>query len=134
MELDEIYRRYGYYRNLVINKQFEGLDAQTRMSAFMDRLFAHPPESINDTGVIRISDYRNAKTTYIDAGRTEDIELPREDVIEFELQDGSTIIVRPSGTEPKMKLYVSTHDSDVEALEKRSFTLMRAARRLVAGE
>jgi phosphoglucomutase len=112
--LNELYEKYGYYRNDLMEFTFEGEAGMEKMNDIMDSLRKDPPAHIIDRKVVEIADYHlsqrrilgNSKTCDLAAG-TKPIRLPKSDVLEYVLEDGSSIIVRPSGTEPKLKIYLS---------------------------
>jgi phosphoglucomutase len=106
-----LYDKYGYYKNDLLDFGFEGAAGMERMGAVMNRLRSKPPVSAAGRAVREIADYMGQSRTFYDAsGKTagqEPISLPKSDVLEYVLEDGSSFIVRPSGTEPKLKLYIS---------------------------
>jgi phosphomannomutase len=107
--LHEVYQNYGIYRerqqSINFNPGKAGMDA---MSAFMKKLRQHIPQSLGGQPVIYSEDYLTVKRTYNASNQTEPLNLPISDVLLFRLKDQSKVIVRPSGTEPKIKIYVST--------------------------
>ena len=96
----------------------------------MSGLRAKPPKEIGGLAVVAIRDY--LKGTRESNGKTEPTGLPESDVLYFELEGGNWVCVRPSGTEPKIKLYVNANDRDRETAEKLSATLCEASRQLLA--
>lgn len=112
--LRELYERYGYYKNDLMEFTFEGAVGMEKMNSILSGLRAEAPTRIIDRNVVEIADYmRSQRKIFSDAGSgdytavTESIPLPKSDVLEYVLEDGSSIIVRPSGTEPKLKIYLS---------------------------
>ena len=75
-----------------------------KMAQIMDTLRQNPPKTIGDFIVTAVSDYKTSKITFTD-GKEEKIELPKSNVLAFALENGNKVIVRPSGTEPKIKFY-----------------------------
>ena len=112
--LNELYERYGYYKNDLMEFTFEGAAGMEKMKEIMKGLRADPPAALIGRKVVEIADYRlsqrrilgNSKTCDLAVG-TKPIRLPKSDVLEYVLEDGSSIVVRPSGTEPKLKIYLS---------------------------
>lgn len=113
--LDDLYREYGLHRSLQHSLVHSGPDGATRISAIMDRLRSDPPTAIGGVDVIRHLDWAAG----IDG-------LPSSNVLGYELDDGGRILVRPSGTEPKIKFYLETmikvdpHDTDLDPLRERA--------------
>ncbi len=112
--LRELYEKYGYYKNDLMEFTFEGAAGMEKMNSILSRLRAEAPSRIIDRDVVEIADYmQSQRRIFGDAGNgdyttvTKSIQLPKSDVLEYVLEDGSSIIVRPSGTEPKLKIYLS---------------------------
>ena len=103
--LEAIYSRYGVYVNHVSSFDFDGADGMRRMDAIMENLRTQPPAIIADFGVDAVTDYQTS--TKIEKGAASPIALPKSNVLEYGLDNGCTVIVRPSGTEPKIKVYYS---------------------------
>lgn len=102
--LNDLYAQFGYYREALVSKVFEGKDGQEKMKAILDNLRKEIPSEIAGLTVVRVEDYLSSITTFVD-GTTEAITLPKENVLKFVLEDDSWIAIRPSGTEPKCKYY-----------------------------
>ena len=102
--MNELYETYGYYQNATLNFGFEGEDGMKTMAAIMEKLRQQPPVEIAGTKVIGRSDYE-ASQSYGDKEGA--IDLPKSNVLEYRLENGCKLIVRPSGTEPKIKIYLS---------------------------
>ena len=101
--LDSIYCTFGCFYNHVTSTAFAGADGMKQMAALMDRLFADPPTALGPYPVRSCSDYRaGIRTT---GERREPIGLPASDVLSLTLENGATVVIRPSGTEPKLKVY-----------------------------
>ena len=106
--LEEIYREFGYFEELTISRHFKGQDGARVMADLMDSLRRDPPKSFAGKKVVRIHDYLEHTTTDPETGNTiAPIELPKSNVLQFELGDGGKVSARPSGTEPKIKFYIS---------------------------
>lgn len=104
--MQSIYNKYGMYLNTLLNFSFEGAAGMQKMADMMTQLRAHPPASIAGDPVREISDYQQRKTQNIETGEETEIELPQSNVLAYKLTGGS-VIVRPSGTEPKIKVYIT---------------------------
>ncbi len=116
--LDSLYKEFGYYRDKVISISFDGLNGITEMNGIMDSLFACPPNKVAGYTVKFVSDYRSGIRS--SDGKSENIELPSSDVLELGLEKGIRLIIRPSGTEPKMKVYITVRAES----EKAAITLL----------
>lgn len=116
--LDELAKKYGVYLNTLLNFTFEGADGMERMKQIMSDLRKTVPAKIAGKDVVSVSDYNSSETRNTATGEVTPINLPKSNVVEFILSDGSGVIVRPSGTEPKIKLYItSVSDSKAAAAE-----------------
>ncbi len=106
--LNEIYREYGYFQEILVSKAFKGMAGKEAMDGLMSRLRENKPEEIGGIQVTEVKDYRESTTTDMQSGTSSrDIELPSSNVLQFILKDGSIVTARPSGTEPKIKFYAS---------------------------
>ena len=128
--VQEIFAEYGYYIEKVVSTTLPGKDGLARMKEIMSGLRAKPPKEIGGLAVAAIRDY--LKGIRESNGKTEPTGLPESDVLYFELEGGNWVCVRPSGTEPKIKLYVNANDRDRETAEKLNATLCEASRQLLA--
>lgn len=104
--LNALYEKHGYYRESVGNFQFEGASGMKIMAEMMEKLRDNPPSEVAGRKVSITKDYKLSKSVAAD-GTATPIDLPKSNVLEYILDDGCTAIVRPSGTEPKIKLYLS---------------------------
>jgi phosphoglucomutase len=108
--MEALYKQYGFYENELLNFGFEGEDGMIRMSGIMDALRKNPPAEIAGAKVAGWSDYQASSRR--DGEKTSEISLPKSNVLEFRLANGGKVIVRPSGTEPKIKVYLSAKGAD----------------------
>ncbi len=109
--LGEIYLEYGYYEEKGLNKYFEGAGGMEIMKGIMSAYRKNPPTSFGCVPVVQVSDIKTGLSwkTAASSGeaiRPEKIDLPASDVIKWKLADGTVVVVRPSGTEPKIKYYI----------------------------
>ncbi len=116
--LEELYRDYGRYLNAVDSFEFPGLSGMDKMASIMEKLRTEPPKEFAGKAVVRVKDYE----------KTEETGLPRANVLIYELSDGATVIVRPSGTEPKIKAYYTTLGKDLEEAKKEKEALAAAVK------
>ena len=104
-QMENIYKKYGYYIEYVESVVMEGMNGSAKISGIMDNLRADTPKVVAGKKVTAVRDYKTSVRTDIASGNTEKILLPKSDVVYLELEDGNNFVVRPSGTEPKIKLY-----------------------------
>lgn len=112
--MDSIYDEFGYYFNTVSSYTFEGASGMEKMAAIMDGLRTDAPESFGGMEVTVVDDYKTSVSTNLTDSSTKTIELPKSNVLAYTLTDGNKIIVRPSGTEPKIKAYITAIGKDRE--------------------
>ena len=124
--MNSLYDKFGYYCNEVKSYTFEGAQGMEKMAQIMDTLRQNPPKTIGDFIVTAVSDYKTSKITFTD-GKEEKIELPKSNVLAFALENGNKVIVRPSGTEPKIKAYLTAIGNDKESASKIAKTLVSAS-------
>jgi len=113
----DIYVQYGLYKEKLINIVRKGKEGAVEIKAMMTDYRNNPPEKINNNRVIRISDYEKQISIDLINGTKTKIDLIKSDVLQFFLEDGSKISVRPSGTEPKIKFYFSVN-TKLESADK----------------
>ena len=101
--IDELFNEYGYYSNEVVSIVLEGLDGQERISRIMTQVRNNPIKEVCDYKVKNIIDYQN-----------DDTGLPKSNVLKYYLEDDSWFAIRPSGTEPKIKIYINAIGKDMD--------------------
>ena len=106
--LEEIENELGYFTNKQSSYTFEGQQGMAIMADIMKKLSQNPPKEIGGYAVTDVLDYKKSEALNIASGVKKTINLPSSDVLEFRLSNGCSFIVRPSGTEPKIKIYLST--------------------------
>lgn len=106
--LEEIYAQYGRFLNQVDSFEFAGLSGMDKMAGIMNTLRTNPPVEFAGRKVVSVTDYN----------KPEETGLPKANVLIFGLEDGSTVVVRPSGTEPKIKTYFTTLGKDLAEAQK----------------
>ena len=112
--LTEIYETYGYYREKVKSYTLEGKEGIEAIRRAMAKLREHPLTAIAGAAVTRTEDFE----------KPEETGLPRSNVLRMTLDDDAWVTVRPSGTEPKLKLYIGAHAATDEAVQRRLDELM----------
>ena len=120
--LDEIYAEYGRYLNKVDSFEFPGLSGMDKMAGIMKSLRETPPADFAGIPVKTVTDYSDPEKTG----------LPKANVLIYSLEDGSTVIVRPSGTEPKIKTYFTTKGKDLEEAQAKKDLLADACRPILS--
>jgi phosphoglucomutase len=108
-KLIDLYVQFGYYKEHLISITKKGMNGQKEIAEMMESYRENPPKTINGSPVVHLLDYELRKGTNLLTGEEWEIELPRSNVLQFILADGSKISARPSGTEPKIKFYFSVH-------------------------
>lgn len=116
--LNGLYEKYGFFQEILISKTFKGQAGLETMKKFMAELRSSPPKSVGPLALAQLLDYQNGTTRQADGSTKKDIHLPSSDVVQFVLEDGSTVTVRPSGTEPKIKFYASCRAEKGLALDE----------------
>ncbi|MGN0534334.1 MAG: phospho-sugar mutase [Eubacterium sp.] len=129
--MDEIYDEFGYYCNKVSSYTFEGAAGMEKMSQIMEGLRSNPPVSFAGMAVTKADDYKTSVSTDIINGTESVIELPKSNVLAYTLTDGNKIIVRPSGTEPKIKAYITAVGSGKAEAEKIAEELLGEADKIM---
>ena len=104
----ETYLAFGLYHETLVSMTKEGKKGQEEIQSMMTKLRFHPPQFLDGTRVTDIDDYLSGENTTAD-GKSSPLDLPKANVLRIHLEDGSRVAIRPSGTEPKVKLYFSTN-------------------------
>lgn len=110
--IDGLYEEFGYYLNQTYSFEFDGAAGMQKMSDIMTAVRDNTPKSIAGYDVVKVSDYFLRKETDVATGSVTDIDLPKSNVIALHLADDNAVIIRPSGTEPKIKLYITSVGKD----------------------
>ncbi len=110
--LEALYEKYGYYAEKTFNLVMPGLDGLKDMANLMKSLRENPPAEISGVKVAARKDYQDGSVTDTATGAQSCMELSGSNVLRFEMADGTSVIVRPSGTEPKIKVYILTQGKD----------------------
>lgn len=120
--LEAIYAKYGRYLNKVDSFEFPGLSGMDKMTGIMDSLRKNPPTEIGGYKVTKVTDYK----------KPEETGLPAANVLIYALEGGATVVVRPSGTEPKIKTYFTTLGKDLAEAEAQKAVLAEALKPIFA--
>ena len=108
-KLIDLYVQYGFYKEHLISITKKGMNGQKEIAAMMESYRSNPPRKINGSPVVQLLDYEMRKGRNLQTGEEWEIKLPKSNVLQFILADGSKISARPSGTEPKIKFYFSVN-------------------------
>ncbi len=104
-----MYVEFGFYKEHLVNLVRKGQQGEQEIKSMMTKFRTQPPKSINGSAVVRILDYKQLKESNLQTGTETALNFPASDVLQFYLEDGSKVSVRPSGTEPKIKFYISVN-------------------------
>ena len=115
---EDMYKQYGNYLHSQKSFQCEGASGMERMKEIMSDLRTNPPKAIGGLKVVDIADYLSSEETNLETGTKTVLTLPKSDVIAFKLEKGASVIIRPSGTEPKIKAYYTTIGETREDAQK----------------
>ena len=116
--MQDIYKKYGMYLNTLLNFAFAGAEGMDKMKNIMSSLRENPPKEIAGLEVTKVSDYLTGVSTDTKSGVQDKITLPKSNVLAFSLPGGNSAIIRPSGTEPKIKVYVTAVGKDREDAQR----------------
>ena len=129
--IENLYKKYGYFEDGIKSLTLKGIDGLNNIKKIMSSLRENPIKEIKNKRVINISDYKESISKNIQTGKTEHITLPKSDVLYFEMEDKSWFCVRPSGTEPKIKVYFGVEDSKRELAIKKLNNLMDSVMQII---
>lgn len=119
----EMYERYGYYRDEVIAITHKGIEGLEKIQAIMDGLRKNPPMKFGEYEVIAFRDYEKDRIQHLRSGEEERTGLPKSNVLYFELTKDAWICIRPSGTEPKIKIYFGVVGASMEDAKEKAAEL-----------
>ena len=127
--LDDMFKEFGYFENKTVTFSFEGASGLEKMASLMEQLRATPPKTVADADIVEISDYKLSVTK--NAQGETPILLPKSNVLAYKLSDGCSFVVRPSGTEPKLKIYMFVKAETSEKAKRRVSELHSSLEQLV---
>ena len=128
--MQQLYKTYGYYAEAVAEIYMEGLDGIEKRRRVMSSLRSEPPKDIGGYAVKSVSDYLSGMTLHLESGKEQIIEQPKADVLYYTLENDDKVIIRPSGTEPKIKIYALAHADDESALGDKIKIYKESAKKL----
>lgn len=129
--LDALYEKYGYYAESTLDVYMEGYDGAERMKRAMEKIKSTPPKFIGGASVVSIGDYGKGEFVNIESGDITPTGQPSANVLYYVLENGDKIIIRPSGTEPKIKIYILAHDNNKEKLSEKTEQYSFDARKML---
>ncbi len=118
-QMQNIYKKYGYYREGIHTETLKGLDGAEKIHKIMERIRKNPPTEFAGLKVKEFRDYKEDKTLDIESGKTSKTGLPTSNVLYFDMENDSWCCVRPSGTEPKIKFYMGVKGTDLYDSQRR---------------
>ena len=113
--LDSLYKKYGYFYSCQRSITCEGQDGMEKMANAMKTLRQNPPKEIAGFKTLNVLDYSTSVNTELATGKTSEIKLPKSNVLSYQLENGAGAIVRPSGTEPKIKIYIFSAGDNLDS-------------------
>ncbi|MBO5929501.1 MAG: phospho-sugar mutase [Clostridia bacterium] len=129
--LNALYEEHGVYRHRLVNVQFEGAEGMAAMEKLMAKLRKKPPVELAGLKVLAVADYLSSERTGADGCQV--IDLPKSNVLTFELENHAEVIVRPSGTEPKVKGYVTATGNTIAEADAVIAELLAVTEKLIKG-
>jgi len=128
-KLLELYVEFGYYQEDLKSITKKGMNGQQEIAEMMEKFRKEPPKELAGSAVVELLDYQSGEARNLQSGQTSQINLPKSNVLQFILADGSKISARPSGTEPKIKFYFSVN-TKLESADKFSEAQQRAKEKI----
>ncbi|RAW01275.1 phospho-sugar mutase [Pseudochryseolinea flava] len=107
--LIDMYVEYGFFKEGLLNVTKKGQQGEMEIKAMMEKFRTNPPAQINGSKVVQLLDYKSLIQKDLTTGKESKLDFPNSDVLQFYLEDGTKVSVRPSGTEPKIKFYISVN-------------------------
>ncbi len=131
--MEQLYQEHGFYRNALVNVAFEGEQGMLDMERLMSGLRSNPPKEIAGLRVLTCADYGERVRTDLATGEREPLTLPRSNVLSYTLEGGAGLIIRPSGTEPKVKAYITAIGESIAAAAELEAILCLEAEAIMKG-
>lgn len=129
--LHDLFEKYGFYKEALVSIQMEGKDGQEKIAEMITALRNNPPSEVAGVAINVAEDYKLSTRVNKVAGTTETINLPKSNVLKFILADDSWFVIRPSGTEPKVKIYASVVGTSAEDAEAKSAAFVGAIKEIL---
>lgn len=132
--MDDIYKEFGYYCNTVKSYEFDGAAGMKKMKKIMDDLRVNPPKDLAGAEITYTADYETGVEKDLEYGTEKETGLPKSNVLAYKAKGGSGLIVRPSGTEPKIKAYITAIGADESAAQEKADKLIAEADAIMNSE
>lgn len=129
--LQDLYEKYGHYKEDQVALEMKGKDGQEKIAQIITKLRNNAPKEIGGILVTQIEDYELSISKDVKSGEEKEILLPKSNVIKLKLEDHSWVVVRPSGTEPKMKIYVAVKGENENHSNEKLKALTEAAKKII---
>ena len=129
--LNDLFEKYGFYKEALVSIQMEGKDGQEKIAEMITALRNNPPTEVDGVAINVAEDYKLSTRNDKVAGTTETINLPKSNVLKFILADNSWFVIRPSGTEPKVKIYASVVGENAADAEAKSAKFVDAIKKIL---
>jgi len=118
-QMIRIYEKYGYYKEGQYSMVLKGADGAEKIKQMMEKVRCNPPKTVGEAKVLVYKDFKQRKAVNLETNKEEEIKLPESNVLYFELENNEWCCIRPSGTEPKIKIYVGSKGKTMEEAENR---------------
>ena len=118
-QMMNIYKKYGFYKEGISTITLKGADGAIKMQELLNSIRNNPPKKLGNYKVKRVRDYQTGKIVDCATGKESDTNLPKSNVLYYDLEDDAWCCVRPSGTEPKVKFYMGVKGKSLEDAEKK---------------
>lgn len=128
----KMYETYGYYKENQVSITLEGADGAQKIKDMMERVRNNPPKQIGEYKVLKFRDYLNNVIKDIQAEKTEHVNLPKSNVLYFELENDFWCCMRPSGTEPKIKFYMGAKGASLQDAENKAEEITKGMKELMS--
>lgn len=119
----EVFEKYGFFREDLVSLTLKGKDGAEQIQEMMATFRENPPKEVAGLTVVAVEDYKASIVTSLQDGHKEEINLPKSNVLKYQLEDGSWFCLRPSGTEPKIKFYFGVQDNSLQNSEQKLLTI-----------
>ncbi len=129
--LNDLFEKYGFYKEALVSIQMEGKDGQEKIAEMITALRNNPPTEVDGVAINVAEDYKLSTRNDKVAGTIETINLPKSNVLKFILADNSWFVIRPSGTEPKVKIYASVVGENAADAEAKSAKFVDAIKKIL---
>ena len=117
--MEDIYHKYGYYKEDLVSFTLKGIDGSEKIKAIMEYLRKNPIKAIGNEKVLAVRDYTTDMRSDVENGNKDKMNMPNSNVLYYELDNNGWFCVRPSGTEPKIKIYIGIKETSLDKADKK---------------